>query len=583
MFNRQNRSLDATRQTAKKSRRNSRKNGYGRKLRLESLEDRRVLALVGVAPVDFPVISYNSGGSVSYDNVSDLLSVNATPLSIDTGSSLGSFSSGTLAINIEVDGSGALVGGVAGDDLVLTGDVDVDGDFSDDFSGTLLTGEIVAFGSQDSGGATDQYDFRFIVTGGALAGMYAGKDLGVTTSSEGSSFIGDFNVDFGGNAKGVIGSVERPEQPAIDLEKFVKIMKGTDSAPEGLTPGFWKTHSQYGPAPSAGWAETGYDPDDSYEAIFGVNVAPGDVSLLEALNSNGGGIKALMRHSAAALLNAAHPNINFAYSVNQVISLTQAAINSGNANQIEQLKNEFDYQNNKGADLSGGGSGSTMIGPADADTAPGLIAEVGDKVMYLYTVTNTGDVALNMDSLIDDNGTPGHLADDFTPTAVDADDNGFNDGDVNSNGVLDPGETWHFQTAFSTITDCGTVGNVAAVVASSVNSGAQVMDDDPAYYTAIGNDNHHGDDRDYDRCDDRGQDKDNDGQNDRCDDDGRDNHDNKGTDGDKDTYDDKAKDNNTGKDKNDSKNGKSDDKDSHSSKSVLTGKLVDLVMSKLFR
>ena len=38
-----------------------------------------------------------------------------------------------------------LVGGVPGDDLVLIGDLDADGDFIVDFSGTLLTGEIISF------------------------------------------------------------------------------------------------------------------------------------------------------------------------------------------------------------------------------------------------------------------------------------------------------------------------------------------------------------------------------------------------------------------------------------------------------
>jgi hypothetical protein len=111
---------------------------------------------------------------------------------------------------------------------VLSGDVDVDGDFIVDYSGTLLTGEIAAFGSEDSGGNIDLYDFRFVITGGALASMYDGKDLGVTTTSENSSFAGNFNVNFGGNAKGEIGGEDRPENPGIDVEKFVKIMKKDD-------------------------------------------------------------------------------------------------------------------------------------------------------------------------------------------------------------------------------------------------------------------------------------------------------------------------------------------------------------------
>jgi hypothetical protein len=190
-----------------------------RSLRHETLEDRCVLALLGVAPLDLPIIGYDSSGTVNYDAANDAFSVDAAPLTIDTSTATGFFFSGALDINIQVDATGALVGGVSGDDLVLTGDVDVDGDFIVDFSGTLLTGEVLAIGSQDSGGSTDLYDFRFSVTGGLLAGLYAGRDLGVTTTSENSSFAGDFGVNFGGNAKGNIGAIDRLN-PGIDIEKL---------------------------------------------------------------------------------------------------------------------------------------------------------------------------------------------------------------------------------------------------------------------------------------------------------------------------------------------------------------------------
>ena len=50
----------------------------------------------------------------------------------------------------------------------------------------------------------------------------------------------------------------------------------------------------------------------------------------------------------------------------------------------------------------------------DADVAGSgpLIAE-GDAVLWSYRVTNTGDSALTNILLIDDNGTPGNLIDDF--------------------------------------------------------------------------------------------------------------------------------------------------------------------------
>src|SRR5207249_1363725 len=76
---------------------------------------------------------------------------------------------------------------------------------------------------------------------------------------------------------------------AIDIEKYVKLVETGSAGGEGLTPGFWKNHSSYGPAPLAGWPQTHYSPDDSYNAIFGVSV-PGNPTLLQALGTGGGGI-----------------------------------------------------------------------------------------------------------------------------------------------------------------------------------------------------------------------------------------------------------------------------------------------------
>ena len=271
---------------------------------------------------------------------------------------------------------------------------------------------------------------------------------------------------------------------SIDLEKFVKIVRQGEPGNEGLTPGFWKTHSRYGPAPLKGWPETGFDPDDNYEAIFIGADVPGDPTLLEALNTGGGRINALLRHSTAALLNAANPNIEYNLDVDEVIAATVAAINSGDATQIEDLKDQFDTWNNQGADLSDGGSGGggemIMFGPDDADEAPGLEAQIGDQVMYLYTVENPGEVALNIDSLTDDNGTPLDLTDDLSIA------NGLItfDHEILGNGdnIFDPDEIWAFQTDFSTITETGTVCNLAVVTATPVGGGAQITDEDPACY-----------------------------------------------------------------------------------------------------
>jgi len=49
-------------------------------------------------------------------------------------------------------------------------------------------------------------------------------------------------------------------------------------------------------------------------------------TLLDALNAKDGDMNSLLRHSVTAMLNAAHPDINYPYSVIQVIELTQISI-----------------------------------------------------------------------------------------------------------------------------------------------------------------------------------------------------------------------------------------------------------------
>jgi len=100
---------------------------------------------------------------------------------------------------------------------------------------------------------------------------------------------------------------------------------------EGLTPGYWKNHL-------GDWPPTGYSPDDSFKAVF--SVGP-DVTLLQALNTGGGGEAALGRHAVAALLNAAHPNINYEYSVGEVIAMVQDAYATGDYEGTKDILEDY--------------------------------------------------------------------------------------------------------------------------------------------------------------------------------------------------------------------------------------------------
>lgn len=179
-----------------------------RRLTVESLESKRLLALVGVDP-GFPLISYDSTGTMNYDSAAQTLDLVATPLAFketELADPAPVELPGAVAIHLQVDNAGNLIGGVPGDDLLVTGTINSG---SVNVSGVLLTGEVTAFGFAE-GGATDVYDFRFVVTGGALASYFFGKEIGVTTTSENSTFGGSFTVSFEGGAKGNIGTVDIP-------------------------------------------------------------------------------------------------------------------------------------------------------------------------------------------------------------------------------------------------------------------------------------------------------------------------------------------------------------------------------------
>ena len=110
---------------------------------------------------------------------------------------------------------------------------------------------------------------------------------------------------------------------------------------EGCTPGFWKQDHHFD-----SWV--GFLPTDSFEAVFGVDV-PGNPTLLDALNSGGGGINALMRHAVAALLNASNPDVDSDFTVAEVIALVQEAIATGD---FERIKNILAAANEQGCPLN---------------------------------------------------------------------------------------------------------------------------------------------------------------------------------------------------------------------------------------
>jgi hypothetical protein len=85
----------------------------------------------------------------------------------------------------------------------------------------------------------------------------------------------------------------------------------------GCTPGFWRNHYGAWTAP--------YDPTDSFNDTFGVVVFNSGYTLKNAIWAGGGGQYKIARHGTAALLSAAHPDVDYPFTVEQVISAVQAA------------------------------------------------------------------------------------------------------------------------------------------------------------------------------------------------------------------------------------------------------------------
>jgi hypothetical protein len=127
---------------------------------------------------------------------------------------------------------------------------------------------------------------------------------------------------------------------------FILIVDAPD-AYEGLGHGFWKNDTDDWPA--------GYSPDDLLGDVFtnAGDFGLGNYTLLQTLGFQGGnelGDKAriLLRNAVAAVLNAAHPDINYPLSLDDVIEEVNEALSSGDADIILGLEITLDEYNNLG-------------------------------------------------------------------------------------------------------------------------------------------------------------------------------------------------------------------------------------------
>lgn len=133
------------------------------------------------------------------------------------------------------------------------------------------------------------------------------------------------------------------------------MMSGNLSAPiveacAGCTPGYWKQNQHLD-----SWERTGFKTTDPFNKVFGFtqylknNGTP--YTLLEVmreLNGSGDPISTnLGFHAVAALLNAAHPAVNYGYTAGEIISMCQKNISTPG-----KLKDSLAMMNERGCPLN---------------------------------------------------------------------------------------------------------------------------------------------------------------------------------------------------------------------------------------
>jgi hypothetical protein len=132
---------------------------------------------------------------------------------------------------------------------------------------------------------------------------------------------------------------------------FCRYVNEVQLGEQGCTPGYWKV-----PQHHDSWEETPYTPSTVLNDVFdfpaGGPVAglAGD-TMLQALNYPGGnGLKGaaqiLLRAAVAAVLNAAHPDVNYSITLAQVIFDVNTALNSGSRDDMLALAGTLDQANN---------------------------------------------------------------------------------------------------------------------------------------------------------------------------------------------------------------------------------------------
>ncbi len=117
----------------------------------------------------------------------------------------------------------------------------------------------------------------------------------------------------------------------------------------------------------------------------------------------------------------------------------------------------------------------------DADNAPGPNVLAGNPVTWSYVVTNLGNTAVRNVVVVDNQGAAVTMVDE-SPA------DGYNDGDLDQDDLLDPGETWQYRA--TGIAQLGQYENIGTVTGTDVLSNQPVSDQDPSHYFGASPDIH---------------------------------------------------------------------------------------------
>ena len=138
-----------------------------------------------------------------------------------------------------------------------------------------------------------------------------GVGANVTTTQTSPAFQSVTGLQLGA---GVVSSFAASNGGSLFLNNFhgytltFVVSPPPPPATEGCSPGYFKTHPDTPP----------YDRSQTLDSVLTTNVFPASLTIGDALSLKGGGVNALARHAAAAILNAAALPGTYAYTLTQL-------------------------------------------------------------------------------------------------------------------------------------------------------------------------------------------------------------------------------------------------------------------------